>query len=213
MAELQLTTTATIPSGASIEVYIIEDTGSTTNINSQVIDNGSNVYTVTGFDASSENNIKLDVEFSPGSAGSLDSATVETVETSDVGTTGIAGVVENEADNRIGGATVELIDQTNGDLQATTTTDSNGFYEFTDVNTGDTYHVAVRYTDANGNFQALSYPFITVSGDVVSTAYAQMLSRRANTISATEIESAANTNANTSQAMMRRNGGLAGENR
>jgi len=58
------------------------------------------------------------------------------------------------------GATIEVIDQTNGDLEATTTTDSNGDYSVT-VETGITVHVCCRYEDGGTQYNSESKPFVT----------------------------------------------------
>lgn len=58
------------------------------------------------------------------------------------------------------GATIEVIDQTNGDLEATTTTDSNGDYSVS-VESGITVHVCCRYDDGVDTYNSKSKPFVT----------------------------------------------------
>lgn len=51
MADIDLTTTASVPSGTSITVTVYEDVGgSAENVASQAIDDGTNTYTLSGFD-------------------------------------------------------------------------------------------------------------------------------------------------------------------
>lgn len=60
----------------------------------------------------------------------------------------------------VSGATVYIIDDTNGDLEATATTDSNGNYSV-DVPNGLTVHATVRYDDGSTKYTSKSKPFVT----------------------------------------------------
>lgn len=69
MADINLDTTATIPSGASATVWVYEDTdndGVADNVAEQAIGNGTNTYTLSGFDDSSGNDWWVYVQTQPG---------------------------------------------------------------------------------------------------------------------------------------------------
>lgn len=71
----------------------------------------------------------------------------------------LAGTV-TLANNGIEGAKIYIINDTNGDIEAETTTDANGDYSVT-VDTDNVYHVAVQYEDSSGNqYNDESKPFI-----------------------------------------------------
>lgn len=87
MADIDLTTTATIPSASqSITVTVNEDTdgdGVAENSASQVVDDGTNTYTLTGFVGGSGNDYWLDIEPSTSdetTTASLDSAALDVPE-------------------------------------------------------------------------------------------------------------------------------------
>ena len=86
MVNIYLTTTATIPSGSSITVYVYEDISGSSNSdvtdadnsNSTTISDGTNTNTLSGFSGGTGNSYFLIAEYTPGSAASLDSATLDT---------------------------------------------------------------------------------------------------------------------------------------
>lgn len=207
MPDLDLRTTATIPSGAGVAVTVLEDVGNTGTFDNEettVISDGTNTVTLTTLDGSEGNRYDLYVEFTPGSAASLSSAQIEQAKG---GANTIAGVVEDADNNRIQGATIELINQTDGTVQSTTT-NSNGFYEFTELAATDTYHVVARYEAGGDDFRAEAYPYVNVTGDNVVTAQAVAMSRRQNGIGAKRIQNVANVRTYEAQAYDRRRGGL-----
>lgn len=83
MAKLELTTTATIPSSnQTIDITIYEDAdgdGTAENSATQTIDNGTNTYVLSGFDASSGNDIWFET-----SNGTSDYTTVADLNTVDI---------------------------------------------------------------------------------------------------------------------------------
>lgn len=62
--------------------------------------------------------------------------------------------------NPVQGATVYVIDTTNGDLEATATTDASGNYDI-DVPGGLTVHVTVRYDDGSTKYTDETKPYVT----------------------------------------------------
>lgn len=60
----------------------------------------------------------------------------------------------------VSGAKVYILDTTNDDLEATTTTDSNGNFGV-DVPGNQEYHVAVQYDDGSTKYNAKSKPYLT----------------------------------------------------
>lgn len=82
MADIELTTTATIGAGESITVTVFEDTNldsTADNQASQIIDNGTNTYTLSGFSGGNNNDYWLGLNFSSpnDTTPSLDTATIE----------------------------------------------------------------------------------------------------------------------------------------
>lgn len=86
MAWLELTTTATVPAGATLDITVKEDVdgdGTAENSETQSIDDGTNTYTLDGFDGSPNNDSWLVIEegnTDKTTAASLDSAQVEVSE-------------------------------------------------------------------------------------------------------------------------------------
>lgn len=60
----------------------------------------------------------------------------------------------------VSGAKIHVIDDTNGDIEATTTTDSNGDYSV-NVPAGETYHVTCQYDDGSAKYNSESKPYVT----------------------------------------------------
>ena len=58
------------------------------------------------------------------------------------------------------GAKLFLVNETTGELEATTTSDANGDYGFGAARPGDTYHVAVQYDDGTDKYNAKSKPYL-----------------------------------------------------
>lgn len=208
MVDVRLTTTSDIPSGAGIDVTIYEDTnndGTADNSATITLSGGSNeTNTASGFDLSKGNDFWLDVEYTAGSGASLTDAQIDKARGI---ASGITGVVEDESGNVINGATVELINQTDGTVQSTTT-NSNGVYEFTGLDEADTYHVVARTQSGGDDFRAEAYPFVEVTSNNVVTAQAVSFSRRQNGIGAKRIENVTNVRTYEAQYYDRRRGGL-----
>ena len=74
------------------------------------------------------------------------------------GTATISGTV-NLSSSGVEGAKLFLVNETTGQLAATTTTDVDGNYKF-GVGSGNTYHVVVQYDDGSTKYNAKSKPYL-----------------------------------------------------
>ncbi len=59
------------------------------------------------------------------------------------------------------GVKITLIRSDNNTIAGTTTTDSNGYYEFTGLNSALEYHCAAEFDDTPDLYNAESLPFLT----------------------------------------------------
>jgi len=75
-----------------------------------------------------------------------------------------SGKVVDSNGNPVQGAEVLAVDSSTSELYGVATTDSNGDY-IQYVADGNDYHLAVQYEDAGNDFNDLSKPYVTASGD------------------------------------------------
>lgn len=150
MADIQVIVDATVPTNSTLLLTVSEDNSS--NEDTITVNDGQNSYTVSGFTG-----VGSSYSIYYNATGPVDeSVSVNSVELS-TGTE-ISGTVTN-AGTPIQGATVYVVDSTNGDLEGSATTDSNGDYSLT-VGTGLVIDVVVQYDDGSDTFNTEANTYI-----------------------------------------------------
>lgn len=76
----------------------------------------------------------------------------------------ISGTVELDDGTAVENATMTAINESTDPptVEATTTTDASGYYEFS-LPSGDSYEILMEYDDGDAQYQAESKPFIDTS--------------------------------------------------
>lgn len=171
MVEFTLTTTATLNAGSlTVTVYEFVDGG--TNGSTDAIGNAyqnsvsvalaggvDETNTLAGFDGSAGNTVWLHVEYGAPASPTDTSPTFSSYTLDTASTATVSGTVTLDS-SALEGAKITVINDTQGAIQGTATTDVNGAYSV-DCPPGDTVHVLLEYDDGAGTqYNDESQPFV-----------------------------------------------------
>jgi hypothetical protein len=173
MTDIEVTfSSVSIPSGASCTLTVYENSGGGSssvtladgssfnydNSDSTSLSQAQSTYTLSGFDGAGNDFVAViepdttDIEVTAEIDESIEIAVASTTVS---GTVILGG-------SGVQGAILTVINDSDGTVEATTTTDSNGDYSVS-VPQNEVYHVLVEYDDGQGNlYNETSKPFIAL---------------------------------------------------
>lgn len=150
MTTVSATITARVPANSTLSVTLSED--NSPNEDTVTVSDGQAEYTFTGFSGAGSS-YSVYYEATGPEAESVDVYSVELSSGVE-----IAGTVVNSG-SPVQGAKIYAIDTTNGDIEATATTDSSGNYSVT-VAAGLVLDVVAQWDDGTDKYNAEANTFI-----------------------------------------------------
>lgn len=167
MPSLQIQTQATVPSGASLDLIVEEDTDADGTFENEAVvsvPDGTGTQTLSSFDAADGNDVRVSRRYT--TSGAEDGIQLQSVDVQSVVTAELSGTVTDSTGDPVNGATVAVWPH-NGTTVKRVTTASNGQYTVDTHPEGDgsqqEWHIAVRHEDADGTYNSESKPFVSAS--------------------------------------------------